>query len=91
MKGSMAAHPAPRATPTATMTYATTEVSSTLTFRKVSEQSLIQTPKRRCLTHARVSDLMIIKCNLKFIRRQGNENELLDYLFKKNPLHDHIK
>ena len=65
--------------------------SSAAVERSFSEQSLIQTPKRRCLTHARVSDLMIIKCNLKFIRRQGNENELLDYLFKKNPFHDHIK
>ena len=65
--------------------------SSAAVERSFSEQSLIQTPKRRCLTHARVSDLMIIKCNLKFMQRQGNKNELRDYLFKNNPLRTYFK
>ena len=65
--------------------------SSAAVERSFSEQFLIQTTKRRCLTHARVSDLMIIKCNLKFMQSQGNENELRDYLFKNNPLRTYYK
>ena len=64
----------------------TQRTSSVAVERSFSEQSLIHSPSRSCLTHARLSDLMIIKCNLQFMQRRGNDYELRDYLFKNNPL-----
>ena len=60
--------------------------SSAAVERSFSEQGLIQTTLRNRLKYETVSNLMMIKCNLKFLQRQNRENHLRDYLKKNNPI-----
>ena len=60
--------------------------SSASVERSFSEQALIQTPRRRRLKYETVNNLMMIKCNLKFLQRQHKEEDLREYLFNNNPI-----
>ena len=62
--------------------------SSAAVERSFSEQALIQTSRRRLLKTKTVNNLMMIKCNLKFLKRRGMELQLRKYLFDNNPLKD---
>lgn len=65
--------------------------SSAAVERSFSEQGLIQVPKRSCLKHENLANLMIVKCNLKFGERQGGLSDLKEHLFKNNPLRHYFK